>query len=288
MPQSGMTVGNVEITVLHDAEAALPLELTFPQVPAESWPQYQARYPETFNGAQNLRVHFECYVVRSQGQTILVDTGIGNTATNPGTIGMFGGETEGNLLAELAGAGLKPEDVDMVFLTHLHPDHVGWNLSQRGPNAAATFPNARYVAHQADWAAFNTPKDEEIFGYTYWEETVAPLQRLGLLDLLDGEKPLTGEITAITTPGHTPGSISLAIASAGERALILGDVFHNPAQITETDWVFGFDYDPTQAIDTRRRMVDRAESEDIPVAICHSNGFGKVVRLEGRRYWQAV
>ena len=109
-----------------------------------------------------------------------------------------------------------------------------------------------------------------------------------MLDLLDGEKALTSEVTAIATSGHTPGSMSLSIASLGQSALILGDVFHNPAQITETDWVLGFDSDAEQAIATSGRIVDRAEAANIPMAICHSTGFGRVVRTEGRRYWQAL
>ncbi len=273
---------------MHDAEAALPLEMTFPQVTAEAWAPYKERFPEAFNGPDNIRAHFECYLIRSQEQTILVDTGIGDTASNPGTIGMFGGGIEGNLASELDSAGVQPGDIDVVFLTHLHPDHVGWNLSARGASPAATFSNARYVAHQADWAAFSTPKDEEIFGFTYWEEMVAPLERLGVQDLLDGEKALTSEVTAITTPGHTPGSMSLSITSLGQSALILGDVFHNPAQVTETDWIFSFDADPDQAVQTRGRMVDHAEAGNTPMAICHSTGFGRVVRAEGRRYWQAL
>lgn len=288
MAEVKLSVGNVEISVMHDAESALPLEMTFPGVPAEEWETYKERYPEAFNGPDALRAHFECYLIRSQGQTILVDTGIGDTASNPGTIGMFGGEVEGNLLSELQAAGVSPGDIDIVFLTHLHPDHVGWNLSARGANPAASFPNARYVANQADSAAFITPKDEEIFGFSYWEETIAPLERLGVLELLDGEKALTSEVTAISTPGHTPGSMSLSIASSGESALILGDVFHNPAQITEPGWSFSFDYDSDQAIQTRSRIVDQAEAGNIPIAICHTTGFGRVIRTEGRRYWQVL
>ena len=135
---------------------------------------------------------------------------------------------------------------------------------------------------------FNTPWDEEIFGYTWWEETVAPLRRLGVLDMVTGETQLTSETTALPTPGHTPGSMSLAIISAGERAFIMGDVFHGPAQVTKSDWVFRYDTDPDLAVQTRRRMLDRAESEDAAMAICHHSGFGRVVRVEGLRYWQAL
>ena len=288
MTLSKLSVGSVEILALHDAETALPMSQLFPDVPAEAWIPYQQRYPEAFDGTENLRVHFECYLVRSQGRIILVDTGLGTSASNPGTVAAFDGTVGGRLLAELQSVGLRAEDVDTVFLTHLHPDHVGSNLSQWGPDAAATFPRARYLAHQADWDLFQTPRDEELCGCKYWEETIGPLERLGVLDLLSGESPLTSEVTAISTPGHTPGSMSLVIASAGQRALILGDVFHNPAQVTETDWMLTFDIDPAMAVQTRRSMMDRSELENAPMAISHSKGFGRVVRLEGRRYWQMV
>lgn len=91
MASSKFSVGNVDITVLHDALSALPLNQTFPQVPADSWNFYQQRFPEAFDGAENLKVHFECYLIRSEGRTILVDTGLGSNATNPGTVAAFGG-----------------------------------------------------------------------------------------------------------------------------------------------------------------------------------------------------
>lgn len=194
---------------------------------------------------------------------------------------------DGRLLSELSAAGLGPDDVDTVFLTHLHPDHVGWNTSGRADNLPS-FPKARYVANEADVGAFQSPLDEQIFGFKFWEETILPLQTAGVLDLLTGERALTSEVTAISTPGHTPGSMSLFILSNGERALIMGDVFHNPAQVTEPDWIFSFDSDPALAVQTRSRMVDRAETENAAMAICHTNGFGKVVRDEGRRYWQVI
>ena len=105
---------------------------------------------------------------------------------------------------------------------------------ESGADPRATFPNARYVAHRADWEVFQRPEVMELFP-PHWDQALGPLQDLGVLDLLEGESPLTGEITAIHTPGHTPGSMSLAIVSGGQRAYILGDVFHGPAQITETD-----------------------------------------------------
>ncbi|HAJ01328.1 MAG TPA: hypothetical protein DCL97_11710 [Dehalococcoidia bacterium] len=286
MAGAKLTVGNVEIIALHDNEAALPLAMTFPDVPPEAWTSYQQKYPEGFNGTDNLRIHFECYLIRSAGQTILMDTGAGSMATNPGTVSAFAGGTDGRLLDELQAAGVSPGDVDTVFLSHLHPDHVGWNLTQAG--GSPTFPSARYVFHQADWEIFRTPKDQEIFGLTFWEETLAPLESHGVIDFLAGEHALTSEITAIPTPGHTPGSMSLAVVSSGERAYIMGDVFHGPAQVTEPEWVFSFDAEPVVAVQTRTGMLERSESENATLAICHHSGFGKVMRAEGRRYWLGI
>ena len=285
MPRSKLIVGNVEILALHDGEVAFPLDQTFPNVPLSAWAPYQERYPEAFSGSENVRLHLDCFLIRSQGSTILVDTGAGTNANNPGTMAFMGG-SDGRLLEELRSVGMQAEDIDTVFLSHLHPDHVGWNLGQGGPEPTATFPKARYVAHQADWDFFKSPHDEEMFGFTFWEETLGPLEKLGVIDLLTGEKSLTSEVTAIATPGHTPGSMSLAIVSGGQRALVMGDVFHNPAQVTETEWVFGFDADAAQAVQTRKSMLEWAEAEDATIAICHTTGFGKVVRVEGRRYWQ--
>ena len=288
MPHSTLTIGNVEITVLHDAEVALPFSATFPDVPLEAWAPYLERYPEAYSGPDKMRVHFECYLVRSQGRTLLVDTGLGNASSNPAVVANIGGGIDGVLLAELREAGFQAGDIDTVFLTHLHPDHVGWNVTRSGEIESPTFPNARYVAHEADWAAFDTPLDSEIFGYDWWAETVAPLRRLGVLDLITGETELTGELTVVPTPGHTPGSMSMIVNSGGERAFIMGDVFHGPAQVTETDWVFHYDMDPDKAGETRRNMLERAESENAAIAICHHSGFGRVVRESGKRYWQAL
>ena len=287
MPQASLTVGNVEIMALHDNQSALPLSQAFPSVSSRAWAPYLQRYPEGFSGSDKLRVHFECYLLSSLGQTILVDTGMGSMATNPGGVSAFGLE-DGRLITELQAAGVQPQKINTVFLTHLHFDHVGWNLTREGASPWATFPNARYVVQQADWDAFKKPENEEAFGFKYWDQTLGPLEELGVLDLISGEKTLTGEITALPTPGHTPGSMSLAVVSVGERALVMGDVFHGPTQVSEPDWVFRADMDPTAAVRTRITLLDRAEAENATMAICHHSGFGRVLRAEGRRYWQAV
>ena len=116
------------------------------------------------------------------------------------------------------------------------------------------------------------------------------LFHLPLIDFMDGEFAITSELTAIPTPGHTPGHVSIQINSQGEKALILGDVLHNTAQLQELDWSSRADIDPDIARVTRRSVVETMENEDYVVLAGHlpSPGFGKILRLNGVRYWQGI
>ena len=107
---------------------------------------------------------------------------------------------------------------------------------------------------------------------------------------MDGETALTGELTSLPTPGHTPGHMSIMINSVGQGGLILGDVLHNTVQVHETEWVSKADIDPAQTRITRRDLMERLEREGIPVAAVHmaAPGFGKIVRLQDRRVWQVL
>jgi glyoxylase-like metal-dependent hydrolase (beta-lactamase superfamily II) len=168
MLESRLLVGNVEIIDLIDAQAnyRLPLGQIFPNTPTDAWAPYQERYPEVFDGPETWHIPYGCYLLRSQGRTILVDTGVGSTSTNPEVRAYLGTE-EGRLLADLQTLGVRPEDVDTVFFTHLHPDHVGWNLRETGTNPRPTFPRARYIIHKADRDFFGNPQFQEQLPFQY-------------------------------------------------------------------------------------------------------------------------
>lgn len=292
MAEGKMTVGNVEIIAINDGQIdfAFPLTDIFPGTTEEAWVPYRERYPEVFGGPNTWRAHWGGYLLRSEGRNILINTGVGSTDSNPGMVTNLNGGVDGRLLQELQSMGVRPDEVNTVFFTHLHPDHVGYNLSQRSPQPRATFGNARYVVHQDDWKAFSSKEVQDMFPFSFWNETLAPLESLGNLELLTGEQALTGELTAIPTPGHTPGHMSLLINSGGQRALVLGDVAIHPAQITETDWYFAFESDQSLANRTRRELFERLADEGTTVAACHfpDPGFGRIVRVDGRRYWQGI
>jgi glyoxylase-like metal-dependent hydrolase (beta-lactamase superfamily II) len=113
---------------------------------------------------------------------------------------------------------------------------------------------------------------------------------LGVLDFVTGEHALAPDVVAIPTPGHSPGHMSVVIASGGERAIILGDVLLHPAQVTEPDWLSRMDMDGEAACLMRRHVLDRVEAEGMTMAAGHvrGSGFGRIIRIQGRRFWHGV
>ena len=279
-----LRVGAVEIVALSDMNLPFPMSLTqlFPATSPEVWAPYKELYPDAFE-QDHMLIEIGCYLVRSEGQTILVDTGYGE-----GPIEAIGGR-RGELMDDLAAKGINPEEVNTVFLSHLHSDHVGWNVVERGGKLAPAFPNARYMAHQADLAHFRRADVQAASTFPFMDRCLESIADMGLLDTLTEDANLTGEVRALHTPGHTPGHMSILVASEGQEALIQGDVLVHPAQVTEDGWNCHFDFDWPVATETRRQMLADAEARGTPVISCHfpAPGFGKVVRRAGRRYWQA-
>jgi glyoxylase-like metal-dependent hydrolase (beta-lactamase superfamily II) len=177
----------------------------------------------------------------------------------------------------------------MVVMTHLHRDHVGWNLTTEGGRFVPTFPRARYWLSEKDWDACHHP-DVQSTRFPNAPSCVWPLADLGLVEFMRGEHSITKDLTAVPTPGHTPGHVSILVTSQGQSALVLGDAAHSPVQILEPDWVSRADMDPDLTRETRRALVDRLERESILVAAGHfeAPGYGRIVKLNGRRYWRGL
>ena len=283
MAGNRVTVGNVEITSLSDGILEFDLCNFFPNHKSDDeWQGYRQHLVD----GHKVRFNLASYLIRSDGRTILVDTGMGARPEGEPDIPW------GELMNDFQAHGVRADEIDMVVMTHLHRDHVGWNLAppaQEGGRYAPTFPKARYWFSTKDWEACHDP-DVMPSRFPNAPTTVWPLQDLGLIEFMDGEHVLTSELTAFPTPGHTPGHMSIMVNSQGERAIILGDAIHNQAQVNEPDWESRADMDPEQTRITRRKLMDQLETENILGIIGHFPypGFGKVVRADGRRYWQAL
>jgi glyoxylase-like metal-dependent hydrolase (beta-lactamase superfamily II) len=273
-------IGNVEMLALPDGAANLGAHPMSPEDgPAPDWAPYHERFPDGFHGPDHhWRIHNTCYLVRSQGRSILVDTGVG--------VGPYARyqDMRGTLMGAMREAGVALEDVDAVMMTHAHPDHVGWNVDEE--TGRPRFPAARYLLGEPDWREYGGREPPP----RYFQRFLQPLDDAGALDLLEGETAVTDEVTAMETPGHTPGHMSLLIASQGERLVIAGDVLTSPFYVSEPERPFFSDIDVQQAIGTRTALVARLEAEGMRVASPHfpAPGWGDVVRVEGRRWFRAL
>jgi len=285
-----VTVGNVEITAVLDMiPPSREPSMMFPTTNASDWAQHQ----DALENGQ-LQLYYGVWVVKSQGQLILVDTGLG-PGPHPDR-GNVEGELYENLRPVLAppdntqNTNISPSDeIDIVVHTHLHGDHVGWNLTYQGGMPAPTFRRAKYLVPKLDWDHFTAP--DVIESAPHVQRQVMPLRRLRKMELVEGEYNITDEVSTIPTPGHTPGHQSILITSQGQRAIIAGDVLHNKAQVLEPGWCAGVDIDKDQSAKSREELLARAERDESVVAAGHfspADHLGKVVRLEGRRYWQAI
>ena len=184
-------------------------------------------------------VPFFAYLVRLEGATVLVDTGLGPE----GSPDPFMPERRGDLPQQLAAAGVAPAGVDLVVLTHLHVDHVGWNMVDGEP----FFPNARYVAQRADYDFFTSARGDR----PYVQEQIAALAASGALELLDGDaEPLPG-LRIELTGGHTPGHTIVRLPGV----TLAADLAVHTLQLADPDLPYVAEEDPASIAASRRRLL---------------------------------
>ncbi|MED5405013.1 MAG: MBL fold metallo-hydrolase, partial [Chloroflexota bacterium] len=145
MANDKLTIGTVEITSLSDGVLEFDLCNFFPDIPEEDWKGQEAH----LSASHGVLFNLACFLIKSDGHTIAVDTGLGPKQT-PDT-------PWGELLDDMKAHGLQPGDIDMVVMTHAHRDHVGWNLLSQDGKYTPTFPNAQYYVSAIDWAACHDP-----------------------------------------------------------------------------------------------------------------------------------
>ena len=286
MPER-VQVGNAQVAVARDADyrmapAAFLRDAAGREIPKEAFAPYLGGQ----DPAESAESGVSTFVIRSQGKTILVDTGVG-----PWGLWRFG---EGPLLESLAELDVTPEMVDVVLPTHLHLDHVGWNTRPSANGPVPTFPHARYLFQERDWEHFTRPEFLAAEGsmQAMIKTAVLPLKDTGLMELIGPEGRVTEEVTLLHTPGHTPGSVTVLVQSAGEAALLIGDVAHHPVELVETDWGPLVDVDTSLARRSRRAIVEQAARLNAYVAGAHflasDSTFGRMIEIDGRRFWRGV
>jgi glyoxylase-like metal-dependent hydrolase (beta-lactamase superfamily II) len=241
-----------------------------------------SRFSTGLDESGGVALAFSSFLVRDGATLLLVDTG-------------WGPEHDGTLLMELAEAGVKPAQVTHVLFTHLHGDHTGWNIDRQ--SARPIFAEARHLVPRADWdyyakeAAAARAKDTS--GRPWlgsFDRDVEPLEGLGLVDLISGEHTITPRLTAIPTPGHTPGHTSVLIKSAGQNGCILGDVVISELDAQDPELESVFDWDRQLAVRTRKATIERLVADQALVGASHlpAPGLGHFVPAGNGQRWKAV
>jgi glyoxylase-like metal-dependent hydrolase (beta-lactamase superfamily II) len=213
----------------------------------------------------------------------LVDTGAGFAPTN------------GHLVDNLQAEGIAPGDIDTVFLTHAHADHIGANVDAEG---RPRFPNARYVMAKDEWDFWTAAPDlgpmpmDDHLKHLLIEaarHSLPPLQ--SHIDLVDRETEIVPGIHAIPAPGHTPGHMALLIASGEGQLLHIADTVLHPILMEHRDWYSRFDLNSELAQATKVRLLDRAAVDKALVLAFHFApfpGMGHIVPRDGAWQWQPI
>ncbi|MFT5391604.1 MAG: glyoxylase-like metal-dependent hydrolase (beta-lactamase superfamily II) [Gammaproteobacteria bacterium] len=279
-------VGDVEIRRIVEmplsAESGI-MERLIPDATAEKLAEMPWLAPHFVDAQGRMMGSIHTFAIRTPNQTLVIDTCVGNDKqrTNPGF-----NQLSTQFLSDFQAAGFDPEDIGTVLCTHLHIDHVGWNTVYRGGAWVPTFPNARYLFGEVEFAHWNR-EDHGALARLDVEAVIAdsvqPVIDAGLVDLVSTDYQVCPEIRLVPTPGHTPGHVSVLIESRGQRALITGDFLHHPCQVTHPEWHSSPDGDFEQAIATRRRMVEEYAGTGTLVIGTHfaSPTAGHVIQDDG-------
>ncbi len=274
-----MMLGDFEVTALSDGTASLPVDKLLTNVK----PDAVKRALAADYLASPLDTSVNAFLINTGAKLVLIDTG---------AAGLFG-PTLGKLATSLKAAGYQPEQVDEVYITHMHPDHVGGLM--QGETLA--FPNAvvRADQHDADFwlsqANLDKAPDEEKDFYKGAMASLNPYVKAGKFKPFDGDTGLVDGIKAIAARGHTPGHTVYVVESKGQKLIVWGDLIHVGAvQFPDPSVTIHFDTDSKAALVQRRKVFASVAKQGDFVAAAHLSfpGLGHI-RAAGKGYvWLPV
>jgi glyoxylase-like metal-dependent hydrolase (beta-lactamase superfamily II) len=279
-------VGKFKCTIILDGEHLYehPAVLLFANAPQSELQGALARHGIDLASWTGWLSPYPGLVIDTGEHKVLVDTGAGGSL--PGT---------GELIPNMRAAGIAPDEIDAVILTHAHADHAGGNVDREGVPA---FPNARYVMCQDEWDLW-APDEPDLSALPFPEELVQLLIRVAHANLLpiqdrfelvDRETEIVPGVRVLPAPGHTPGHLAVAAMSEGEELLCPADAALHPVHIERPDWYSAVDLAPERALASRRQLLERASAHKSLVHAFHFDfpGLGRIVQRGDAWTWQPI
>jgi len=276
-------IGEVTVTKVLELEVLGGSRFVLPDATREAVMPIQWLVPHFADAEGRLRMSIHALLIRTPKLKVVVDPCLGNDKKDRRVPGW--NERQGPFLKDLEQAGFSRESVDIVLCTHLHVDHVGWNTMLVDGQWQPTFPNARYLFGRVEYEYWKEQHIRED-ARPVFEDSVRPVFDAGLADLVETDHRICDELRLTPSLGHTPGHVSIEIASAGQRGLITGDIAHHPCQLARPHWRASPDCDPDQAEATRRRMFRDLCNQPVLVLGTHFAGpTAGWVEPDGEAYW---
>ncbi len=263
-----MILGPWDVRIVSGGHFRLDGGAMFGTVPKVLWERLFA--PDAEN---TILMATNCLLLRGEvagrRRTVLVDTGNGGKESDA-FMARFKFEGRDVLERELAREGVRPGDVDLVVLTHLHFDHAGGatRLDPAG-HPVPTFPNARHVLQQRDLDNARRAHLRERASYLpkNWE----PLEAAGLLDTVQGPCELLPGLSVRPAPGHTPGLQMVVVEGGGRRLVYPADLIPTSHHI-QPAWVMGYDLDVVTCVDERQKLLQEVAGSDTVLVFEHDPG----------------
>lgn len=227
--------------------------------------------PDFYNPERNCfysMIH--SWILRTPDKTIVIDTAGGDDKDRPLSPRFHHNKT--GFLERLATAGVEPDDVDMVLLTHLHVDHVGWNTRLQDGAWVPTFPNAEYVATATELEVRDPKRgaaEKPPASWNTYLDSVQPIVDAGQMRVVEGTETIVPGVDLVPLPGHAPGMVGIRVRSGGKEALFIADAMHQPIQIYHPEWSSKYCENPQLADETRAKMLKYAADEGALILPAH-------------------
>jgi glyoxylase-like metal-dependent hydrolase (beta-lactamase superfamily II) len=281
-------VGHLECAVVSDGQMQPPWEPPlagfFTPDAGVAVAELQEAMAAEGRGRTSIACGYNCLLVRTADGHAVIDTGLGAHFLG---YGPWIEPLVGRLGDRLASAGAPAADLAAVVFTHLHQDHC------RGAtwSGELTFPDAHGFAHAAEVAFWSQPDGAAGTGAAADEHLASAREAIKLfgerLYAFDDDAEILPGIRTVGAAGHTPGHTAVMVHSQGDRLLCVGDLFYDPLQLSHPQWCTPWDHDGAAATRSRRRLLDLAAEQGVPVQAYHMPfpGLGTVTRRGDAYAW---